>query len=225
MPKLIEGVAERPILMCGDMVCATLEDRKTHTRRIIKLPTPEVVGRDSHGELSNDVPREMPDWAREDLIEKCRFGRVGDQLWVREAWALRNDVDWATDEARAKQYCLYRAGYEGDLEDEYHPVTGWRPSIHMPRCLSRLTLAITDVRVERLQDIRNNVEAIESEGVDLPPTELYPFTNRGSKLTVWFSALWDKINGKGAWAANPWVWVVAFRRIGGEGVNCASAGQ
>lgn len=81
----------------------------------------------------------------------------------------------------------------------------------MPRWASRLTLLVKSVRVERLQDI--SPEDVEAEGVQMPPSELYPNVNRGWKLKRHFQDLWESINGEGSWDANPWVWVVEFEKV------------
>lgn len=172
----------------------------------------------------------------------CPFGAVGDRIWVRETWALLGNedgccVDWNDnlckgDEKTAAR--IYRASCEqrpGDyglwsIPDNayWKPHTenekfegAWRPSIHMPRWASRILLEITDVRVERLNDISQ--EDAQAEGMALTgwrPT----YSDPDSGGEVWtpydnFARLWESIYGEGCWKANPWVWVIEFKRVEG----------
>ena len=145
------AVRERPILFSAPMVRAILEGRKTQTRRVVK-PQPH------HGPVGEMVCLGGADWAMDDGDLsgqfRCPYGVPGDRLWVREAWA--------PNEGSAGGY-IYRADvgegssgfYQADLKigEWTHIAPRWRSSIHMPRWASRITLRITDVRVERLQDI------------------------------------------------------------------------
>lgn len=196
------GIQERPILFSGLMVQAILEGRKTQTRRVIKpQPTPwrpddveDVVEWQckSRGTVIHSVPS--------GLIPFCPYGEVGDRLWVRETFGLPFGLSYG-------RKVLYRA-------DGCHTpdaMWSWRPSIHMPRWASRLTLEIIGVRVERIQDISE--ADVKAEGCEYLAyrcaDEMRP--NDPSE----FSDLWDIINEKRGfgWAANPWVWVVEFRVI------------
>jgi hypothetical protein len=182
---------ERPILFSGAMVRAILAGTKTQTRRIAKgvhivhAHTSEALTR-----LDSAGPR-----------ISCPYGQPGDRLWVRECWA-RDDEDGAL---------MYRAdlGLGGSADDwERNRLDGvprfrWRPSIHMPRAASRITLEVTGVRVERLQAI--SIEDAKAEGVTFNP--LLHTDPRES-----FIHLWTSINGAESWAANPWVWVVEFQK-------------
>ncbi|WP_313369194.1 hypothetical protein [Achromobacter animicus] len=183
---------ERPILFSGPMVRALLAGTKTQTRRIAK-PV-------KHPDLGNlyDAGALVLEREPQHVIERaCPYGRPFDRLWVREAFA---DVG-----------C--RLTYRADTNDGAHcMVKRWTSSIHMPRSACRLVLDITSVHVERLQDI-NEADAI-AEGVGLnPPAEGVRVTTPECETLprVMFRALWDQINGAGAWDANPWVWVVKFR--------------
>ena len=172
----------------------------------------------------------------------CPFGAVGDRIWVRETWAtLGNEdgccIDWEGnlckgDERSAAR--IYRASCEqrpGDYglwsipDDAYwkphtkeHKFEGaWRPSIHMPRWASRILLEITDVRVERLNSISQ--EDAQAEGLELTgwrPTYSDPDSG-GEVLTPYdnFAQLWESIYGEESWKANPWVWVIEFKRVEG----------
>jgi hypothetical protein len=191
---------ERPILFSAPMVRAILEGRKTMTRRIVKpQPRTEVrSGAVGHWSISPDV-REY----------KCPFGDHGDRLWCRESMRFDPDQGWR-----------YEADGTNIVNQDYRKSTPFCPSIHMPRRASRITLEITGIRVERLNKI-SEADAI-AEGI-------FPYAIYGGKVASWkghegmdasheypsnaFRDLWEKINGPGSWAKNPWVWVIAFRRV------------
>ena len=207
---------ERPILFSGPMVRALLAGRKTQTRRVVKgeaLRWLDEAGFD-------------PTFVADPANLLCPYGVPGDRLWVKETWALHERF---TDVARV----VYAAS-QGQSWSEMHrdvPVEtavtryapkpfqeGLRPSIHMPRWASRLTLEITDVRVERLQDI-SEADA-EAEGIrepSLPPIHMVSADACGqidrAKADARFlwQFLWSGINGRDSWDANPWVWAVSFR--------------
>nr|WP_319802623.1 hypothetical protein [Marinobacter sp. EN3] len=147
----------------------------------------------------------------------CPYGRPGDRLWVRETFQgplVSYDRAQEFYEDRLKfespEYCEYRADGGPDPvfvdadDEERH---GWKPSIHMPRWASRINLEITGVRVERLQDISE--QDAKAEGVE--PAQCCDAHYHG------FSKLWQSINGPDSWDANPWVWVVEFKRVEQEG--------
>ena len=198
---------ERPILFSGDMVRAILDGRKTMTRRVVKIAQHPQAERVQHFEGLRW------DWLRYDGLRlstfKCPFGKTGDRLWVRETFRLSDPNDCACYEpcrCRSGQP-MYRAdGHYHDMEYK------WKPSIHMPRWASRITLEITDIRVERLQDI--NEEDAEAEGAPLELGVLER-TILGAKARYrsGFVRLWESINGPGSWDANPWVWCVSFKRV------------
>tara|TARA_E500000305_G_scaffold106512_1_gene105244 strand:+ start:447 stop:1016 length:570 start_codon:yes stop_codon:yes gene_type:complete len=185
---------ERPILFNGDMVRAILEGRKTMTRRVMKHQPGEVtaVGRPLFFQDGDTGRRVSP---------KCPYGQQGDHLWVRETFA-----DEAGDTRKyLGDHIYYRADGDGvDLQGGF-----WTPSIYMPRWASRITLEVTGVRVERLQDI-SEVDA-HNEGITLDMLPYNPADQHPCR--TWFRGLWEQINGPGSWDANPWVWVVEFRRL------------
>ena len=184
-------MTSKPILFSSAMVRALLDGSKTQTRRIVKPQPTKLAGPDFDGCWSDTIPPVV-------RYFMCPFGRNGDTLWVRETWCIADDgVDYPF---------LYRA----DNWTECPSADGkWKPSIFMPRSASRITLEITAVRVERLNDISEE-DAI-TEGVDIgnPPHEAdQPLP------TMLYERLWENINGHGSWQANPFVWVITFRRIG-----------
>jgi hypothetical protein len=129
---------------------------------------------------------------------RCPFGAVGDQLWVRETFAGDYGCGF-----------IYAADHpnsdirKGDLDDGEQTLRRWTPSIHMPRDASRITLEIVGVRVERLNDI-SEADAM-AEGVTKGPLDPWQSTA--------FMRLWESINGPESWAANPWVWVLEFKKV------------
>ena len=178
---------ERPILFSGPMVRAILDGRKTMTRRVMK-PQPE------------DYPYHHG-LAVYRVAKKCTYGVPGDLLWVRETWA--SDVDGCP------AGLSYRADHLDPRGDGPANPMRWRPSIFMPRWASRLTLRITSIRVERVQDI-TEADA-RAEGFK----DVAGKYARGDEARIWFAELWDDINAKRGfgWDANPWVWVVGFEQV------------
>lgn len=178
---------ERPILFSAPMVRAILKGRKTQTRRVVKSQPPLFAHATRHHQRL--------------MVPNCPYGQPGDLLWVREAWAYHPDYPESTR----------RAIYRSEPGVEYD-VPRWRPSIHMPRWASRILLEIVAVRVERLNDI-SEADAM-AEGVDA-------FINSDGdeieQASVMFMRLWEQINGPGSWAANSWVWVVEFKKLGAGG--------
>ena len=204
---------ERPILFSGPMVRALLDGSKTQTRRVLKVPHENPLGKwevlpwgGPNGGRTRDgktVPfQNVIGHTRTGEIIACPYGEPGDRLWVREAHA----VDGKKVFFRAAHEESEGAGPRVDIR--------WRPSIHMPRWASRITLEITSVRVERLQDISDADCVAEGCGA-LPSAIGCPMTSAPGETIprAMFRALWESINGHGSWAANPWVWRVEFRRL------------
>lgn len=238
-------MAERPMLMSAPMVRAILAGTKTQTRRVVKVPHENPLGRwevmpwgGPNGGRTRDgqtVPFQNVIWhSRTGESIACPYGQPGDRLWVRETWMPDPPIndEWPSTEFHGTRHgnlslipqcyrkpfhTLFRASWDG------HELIGWRPSIHMPRWASRITLEITAVRVERLQDI-GEADAV-AEGVAPQPTcrpddDTAAFSRIGrvhgdSFPIARYAALWEHINGPGSWAANPWVWVVEFKRLEG----------
>lgn len=211
---------ERPILFSGAMVRAILAGTKTQTRRVVKSQPEERTDtmNDEQGLIwlanGNKLRAGKRDWVIEGMRESCRYGEPGDTLWVRETWQI-NHVDYdrgpiPKERPEGDIEVLFRA--DGEFSEQFEideGGSGWRPSIFMPRWASRITLRITDVRVEQLHDM-SGFDALK-EGVTLPEMK-----NRFhvADPTVEFMDLWDSINGKTyPWDSNPWVWVISFERV------------
>lgn len=200
-------MTERPILFSDPMVRAILAGAKTQTRRIMKPQPTRVDG----GVPFGDGPK----WARAtpgSAVIGCPHGKRGDRLWVREAHYIIGEY----------REVFFRATQDSNNSPTLSWPGPWRPSIHMPRWASRITLEVTGVRCERLRDI-SEADA-QAEGVERTVTGdgwsryadssweavgLPPFADARSS----FRSLWEHINGTGSWDANPWILVVSFRRL------------
>lgn len=219
---------ERPILFSGAMVRALLAGTKTQTRRVF-------ADRDVNGDALHTPPALQSSASREGrwffCARKsghiygvdCPYGKPGDRLWVRETFKqiASGEVKDGYGEVR------YGYAYQADSATIWakhptiiHDLTGqpptgpmqfqprpWKPSIHMPRRASRITLEITEVRVQRLQDISEEDAVAEGAPLKNSPASFLTSHKRG------FAELWESINGAGSWDANPWVWALTFRRL------------
>lgn len=216
------------------MIRALLDGTKTQTRRVVKFPkdvTPQNATALTYDERIAGLRTSFPNGPESalpliagpryegqrllcNLINDvglahlvCPHGEPGDRLWVRETWG---QIEWTTIIGRPgrRTETVYRA--DGDKPHGWHERNVWKPSIHMPRRLSRLTLEITDVRVERVQEI--SYESMKGEGA-------LPCHIRGGERAVlqreYFAPLWDSLSAKRGygWDVNPWVWVLTFRRV------------
>ncbi|AUV36909.1 hypothetical protein [Klebsiella pneumoniae] len=192
-------ITERGMIFNAEMVRAILDGRKTQTRRPIKWKQTRFteVGEREDGSKwpwSEDAEHACDFW------HPCPFGAVGDRIWVRETWADTG--------ASAPDLKLYRANYPEHVPSIYENVPPakeirWTPSIHMPRTASRILLEITDVRVERLRSMSQDDARAEGVIAASGPME----------AGLAFRELWDSIYGEESWKANPWVWVIKFKRI------------
>lgn len=211
---------ERPILFGAPMVRAILAGTKSQSRRILKplktakLPTDagyHHTGLDEFG--YSGLTRNDSFGTSICPLPKSPFGVPGDDLWVRETWCQPTSLDPGP--------VFYRADYPACVPRHFENVPPadelrWKPSIHMPRAHSRISLGLTTVRVEPLQDISED-DAI-AEGIDGPAcaqlTTKSPWKGICAPAAVHaYAALWDSIYGEGAWLKNPWVWVVCFERV------------
>lgn len=191
---------ERPILFNDAMVRAIIDGRKTQTRRPVVRQPHEWPGLQGLWRGGRRLPQaDGPD-------PLAPFGIPGHRLWVRECWAPNEGHE-----------PFYRAT---DGEVGWTPLAGWRPSIHMPRWASRLTLEVTGVRVERVQDITQAGAVADGFGVSEEFEEYVRNVSPGVPHRVQsarerFGDVWDGIYAaKGlGWDDNPWVWVVEFKRV------------
>lgn len=203
------AVKERPILMSSPMVRAILDGRKTQTRRVCKplvgaTGVQDVYHRPDGQFIGLHLPRGAGVGVT--LPFHCPYGCIGERLWVRESFCLATGPGGPDD-----VLVLYKANPEDHVFDK------WKPSIHMPRIACRITLEITDVRIERLQAISE--EAARDEGCPgenvkwSSPYIIGAHTDDGLLPSEQFRELWDSINGKKhPWTSNPWVWAITFKR-------------
>ncbi|OQS36130.1 hypothetical protein B0T45_16700 [Chromobacterium haemolyticum] len=201
---------EKPIPFHGDMIRALLAGTKTQTRRIIK-PQPDATEerlRELGAWIDGFTLSQQVDgaWQHGFIDAKCPYGQPGDRLWVRETY---------TDAG-----C--RLTYRADEDDGAHCVVEkWIPLIHMPRAACRLVLEITEVRVERLQDISNedciaegiNRIAHGREGYFYHHQRTEPDRHNWCHPDDAYKELWESLYGAGSWDANPWVWVIEFKKV------------
>lgn len=219
-------VKERPILFSAPMVRALLDGSKTQTRRAVKLPrTRDAFVLEDHGAgwwpyQSDDGESSLCNDGMEHPYT-CPYGKPGDRLWVRENGWERPERTPRQMREGADTWAPYYFDADGLSWSDAEDLKAWgfkrRPSIHMPRWASRILLEITNVRVERLQDISES--DARAEGCD-PWNDLAGVSGVTVAELVWgyrraYAHLWDQINGAGAWDANPWVWAVSFKRIEG----------
>ena len=220
---------ERPILFSGPMVRAILAGNKTQTRRVVKGPISDWLNNanGSHKVMDGKVFN----YSFDEHLGNCPYGQPGDRLWVREAWSsdfahhYPHDRVWYAADDDRRHDIEVRKGVRGIYSPESQQFVPfrWRPSIHMPRSACRLVLEVIGVRVERLQAISyedglaegafdprmfwgSEFDHVDGESADELARRLQ-WPQRA------FRELWCKINGPDAWGANPWVWVVEFRRI------------
>lgn len=196
---------ERPILFNSEMVRAIIDGRKTQTRRVVKPPKnwPEYSYCDPFA-MPPDVWWWNGEHDRVGVRQECPFGKVGDRLWLRETFRLFDSHTECAcyDDCR----CAAMDGNPIYRADEDDAGATWKPSIHMPRSASRITLEITNVRLERLNAISE--EDAMAEGIDL--NDWY---SGNPHYRHAFMQLWSKIYGAESWDKNPWVWVIEFRRV------------
>ena len=220
---------ERPILFSGPMIRAILAGTKTQTRLIVKIPAwVDRIDDEPHCSLeARGNSFALTEWNGDDAKTHefpCPYGQPGDRLWVREAWAPTNSehprvrisyqadmTSYGLNGGRADELLFPEPIYDGS---KVGVPKRWKPSIHMPRWASRITLEIVSVRVERLQSISEadaKAEGVVTCGVCYGK-KILPSTATARER---FTALWNSLNaarGHG-WEQNEFVWVVEFRRI------------
>lgn len=199
-------MTERPILFSESMVRAIRAGTKTQTRRVVKsckdrdmgcaLAPSEIAGEINQGDLRNS-----------------KFGQLGDRLWVREAWRTIAEADHLAPRDLNPAHRVWM-----EASAPHQPGFGkLRPSLFMPRWASAITLEITSLRIEKLQDI--SIEDSKAEGawpdisVVYECEKYFGIDALGVNPRLAYRMLWEQINGAGAWATNPWVWVVAFKQV------------
>lgn len=230
-------MAEHPILFSSPMVRAILEGRKSQTRRAMNPQPSHDQYHEWRGKVTRDAEHRMWCWKdlvldniwdfpegedRKTLASHCPYGVPGDRLWVRETlvhgakgnpvpalnhvWRYAADnlpVELTRNDPRIAEMVSWAHHKEGDL----------CVSIHMPRWASRITLEITDVRVQRLADISESDAMDEGTGVYLEGKH-DEWDGDPDQYRKGFRELWDSINAKRhPWSSNPWVWAITFRRL------------
>ena len=229
---------ESPLLFIAPMVRATLADNKTITRReiirlggfgkITQFGRSDTPGYDWH---FRDSAMRWNDLTHAQLMKACPYGQPGDRLWVRETWQAWHRTSYEYDEwepisvkeataAMKDQNCVFGPTCDSiQYRATSKSVGPWTPSIHMPRWACRILLEVTGVRVERLQDISEAdcwAEGIEEVDGFLDDMKIIELAKRMGRCiddaAPTFAALWESIGGDGSWDANPWVWVIEFKR-------------
>jgi hypothetical protein len=211
-------VTDRPIIFSAPMIRALLDGRKTQTRRVLCQHDPDRDPPSAGPYLAGHkaatwTDREGSAWR----YPGAKGAATGDRLWVRETWSAIMNGGWTIADARRRMFdekIVYRADGNGFEDGD-----GWWPSIHMPREFSRLTLTVTDVRVQRLQDISEEDAWAEGckpgelndRGEPFPAEEFDPHGAIGwDNARDWFADLWETLHGPDAWDANPWVVALTF---------------
>lgn len=211
---------ERPILFNGAMVRAILDGSKTQTRRVCKLQPHESAemtwwpdGKGTDTGTSGGAPG--------CYLRLCPFGQVGDRIYVRETWQAWHKTSYEYDEwepisvkeATTSKSSTFDFGPTCDaIEYRATSKSGgpWTPSIHMPRWASRILLEITDLRVERLQNITE--QDAKSEGCAGGHGAIPDYGYNASQYEH-FMHVWESVYGNASWIENPWVWVIEFKRV------------
>ncbi len=213
---------ERPILFSATMIRALLDGTKTQTRRVVKWRGLEPglnlqfsgLSVERHGSNYVLTSPTRDSHAYRSIPQPCPYGQPGDRLWVRETFA---------EHPRFADVAYRADGEEFEDSDGFLWEPKWRPSIHMPRKLSRIVLEVTEVTVQRLEDITDD-DAVDEGIRPLPLQEsaVLPWwtadVSAGPKLhartpVAAYGKLWESINGEGSWYTNPWVWCISFRRV------------
>ena len=210
---------EYPIIMSGNHPKLVLDLLKTMTRRTKGLNKINEHPDDWTVDLQGNIAAFRNIHTGEDVLIRCPYGQVGDRLWVREThkftafgFALNAFIEYKDGEQKDVTTYIKDGTivYNQDHPNEHK----WRPSIFMPRWASRITLEITEVRVERVQEIDEDgatAEGITEESQSFNAYEPHYDLHRRDA----FRRLWDSLNAKRGygWDVNPWVWVIGFRKI------------
>lgn len=197
---------ECPILLNAEMIRAVLDGRKTQTRRMLSPRQLKMI--DAASSIGECYPLEsghQHENSQSYYREWCPFGAVGDRLYVREAHSVRVEPSEYSPGA-----VWYR---ESDIGRKWEGAIRWTPSLQMPRWASRITLEITGVRVERLNSMTES-DAL-SEGCHGGHGSIPGYMYSASPHEH-FHHIWESIYGADSWQANPWVWVIEFKRVEGK---------
>lgn len=206
-------MADRPILFSAPMIRAILDGRKTQTRRVVSQASLDAYV--DYEDWCSNVSAGIPMYRQSERDFYLEHSRIwpGDRLWVRETWKPHSIYAEMKPRDIPKTNVFYRA------DNRYAPSnTRWVPGIHMPRWASRITLLVTDVRIQRLHDI-SEADAVAEGAPDfasLGAVDGEDIAEASSRLCWaqrWFAELWTTINGPGAWEGNPWVMAVTFRPV------------
>ncbi|MDP9037816.1 MAG: hypothetical protein M3O02_00915 [Acidobacteriota bacterium] len=211
-------MTERPILFNGPMVRAVLDGRKSQARRVVKwnnhagvnLAFSRLEAEHMFNVMWGLYSRDGEARWQERANAKCPYGKSGDLLWVRETFGF--DCMAGADECAHKDCIHYRADVtDGRATESWKG--HWKPATHMPRWASRITLEITEIRVQRLQEISEADAVAEGTRIDHMPIDVSRMPYPTHIDCGRFAAAWESINGSGSWDANPWVWAVSFKLL------------
>lgn len=215
------AVKEKPILFSGALIPPIISEEKTVTRRVVK-PQPKL---ELHADIGVELWKTRNGWGNYEAMqleieEEYRgYGAVGDQLWVRETWSYFGGDEYLYQRDRSN--VVYCADFHNDPRSREWQCPRWRPSIHMPRWASRLTLEIVSVSVERLQEITEEdarAEGVMSFDTDTMQDAVRAAAARGQKSATavdYFRWKWDALNSaRGySWESDPWVWRIEFKKL------------
>ncbi len=214
---------EKPIIFNTQMVSAILNNSKTMTRRVVKKGGVQYCGEsglDKMGKIIDGVlhyTMQTEVDASKEYHEKCPYGKIGDRLWVRETFCYGEIVEVDTSDGYPEDCYISQCPDENEFIPKEYCFRNdigieeviWKPSIHMFRKHSRINLEITDIRVERVQDISHEDAIAEGFPDNIEPNNY----GTGSRARDWFAKLWDSINAKRGygWEVNPCVWIITFK--------------
>lgn len=234
---------ERPFKLYEHEVQAILAGNQTQTRRVVKMTDSGAwdfkdLCWPKSGFLKHQLEKfgslfraDKSRWIAPDKpfhgFSVCPYGQIGDQLWVRETWQPWRRTNVEYDEWEPLPVGRFEEADSIEYRATSDSLGPWKPSIHMPRKASRIQLGITNIRVERLQDISRQdaiAEGIRHSGLTIngisEGDHFYDYLMKTEDMCEWFTnpiasfqSLWHSINGPDSWTANPWVWVIEFKRV------------
>lgn len=235
---------EIPMLFSTPMVQALLAGRKTVTRRLVQPMrgrqsewlTPELINSVPHGEIIKGGwqmhhPKAGQNHAGVDVAYdsplgwiECPYGQPGDLIWVRETYKIEGSMSHGESVLGVK-YKADGRWIQNDSKEVFEifhkSKEGWRPNIFLPKVAARIWLQVTDIRVERLQDITE--QDAQAEGMEKIDESIFCWRHYGGKYAgcsdarTSFQSIWQSINGDESWNSNPWVWVNSFNVLSTTG--------